>query len=353
MRKATPMFVLLAIASALIAGAALFGAQKPNTVTVPVVFFDSNFFAQNVPADAVSVTEDGKPVKITDLLFDGSEPLDVVIMTEYSLHLPQSLRWDGFYHPWQEILVEGGVTAYQIITRLREGDRAAFVTYGQQTHIEQDFTRNYQDIVDKIERLVNNPVGPTDHDVATYQAIVNIVGKISGKANGRKIAVVVIGTGMDTFVGATVGVAVQAARASGVQVFFVQVGWSLVQQAERDDMDYELRYGRHIDPLARSGPEMLFRQAYFMTGGIASASGGTSFEQRFIGSGSDIAENIVLWARSTHRLSYEAPEIKPDGKLHKIKVQVNRKFKTFEGKEVKLHAATVDGRSVPKERKPK
>lgn len=339
----------LAVLCFLLLSAPLVSAQE--RVTVPVVVTDGFSFAQNLTPDYFLVKEGKEMRRVLDVKFNAEAPVNVAILLEYTRKLPTSPVYIGYPYPWQDVVMEEAAVAYRLTMRLGDEDRVALATYDRQVRILADFTRNKGRIVDHLESLINNSGGPSDNEVSTADAVVDALAKLAPSTGKHKLALVIIGTGFDTFGQKGLEDALQAARSSGIQIFFLQVGWQAIQKIQEQYEYYRLQNGRNPDPWALVDPETEYSFAFQHYRGVARASAGFGQSVRFVGEAEGIAEGILLWVRNRHLVTYDAPPLKPDGKLKKLKIEIVKEVKSAEGTVLTLKAITVDGRRRPKEKK--
>lgn len=211
-------------------------------------------------------------------------PMTVVLLMEYSAHSYQYYASKSAY--W----------AVRFLDQLEPEDWVALVTYDLRPKVQVDFTHNNYAVRDAIAGLGF----PAFREANLFDALQETVARLE-TVRGRK-AVVVVGTGINTFSASTFKEVRQELRQSDVIVFCVGT-------AEQEFIRYSgsksgyMMAKNHMDTFARE------------TGGIA-------YFPRFEGALPEVFTSIAALLRHAYTLGFEVPEANRDGRYHRLKVEV-------------------------------
>jgi VWFA-related protein len=143
-----------------------------------------------------------------------------------------------------------------------------------------------------------------------YSGMVSVPG-------GRRKAVLLVATGLDTFSKINMDQARKIVQNSGIPIYIIGIGQLFVK-----------KYGDYMDPGRGSNiggipiDRMTFLQAENTMKTFAKESGGMYFPVTFEGELPDVLGSINALLRSQYSLGFK-PDDAPDGKSHKIVVKVD------------------------------
>lgn len=328
-------------------------AQATQETTVPIVVTDGTSFLRSLQPSDLKAKERGQDVEILSVTWEQDAPIYYAVLLEASRALPTSGYYRGFHYPQQDVMYEQVRVAYELSRAMREQDRFAVASFGRKLEVLLEFTGRLDLIEETLTNYLNRPIFASP-DSSTFDAVTQAIENVRPKATGKRIVLIVLGTGQNTFSRATLGETLQLARMAGIQIVFIQVGWQAIEEqannAQRcgDRGHSELQCG-----LASVFGDSAFYwvQAYAAFSGVARASGGYAASLRFVGAAREYAEMVGLWAESTQFLTYRAPVLKADGKLHKLEIVLITAVEDAGGKAIKAAVHSIDGRRLPKEKK--
>ncbi len=298
-----------------------------TTVTVDVsVLDDKNHFISRIPQNAFRVLEDGVPQQIAQ--FGQSEaPMTICMVIEFSGRF-QQFWTSGWYETLQ--------AAYGFLSTLKPDDNVAVVAYDLHTTILSDFSPDKRKAEEAMARL--RIPGFSESNV--FDALTEMADRMSG-IEGRK-AILLIGTGLDTFSKITFDQARKSLQESGVPIYTVSILQVARMMAEANGM---------------SGPaDMTFLQADNEMRTFAKETGGMSFFPRFIGEYPSVFAQIEQALRDQYTITYHPTNVAKDGKFRRIKVELvnpetNQPFRVTneKGKNVKFQILAKTGYKAPHE----
>jgi hypothetical protein len=339
MRKLLLMLFLLAFIRPVLA----------QNTTIPIVATDGTSFVQCIPAERLSIKVDGQEQKVLSTSCDEQAPLYLAVLMEYSRNLPTSpySYLQGWYYPYQDVVYEAGMIINELSMHMGDEDRIALATYGHSVHLLEGFTQNRQQILDRLEEMLNSPAGPEDMFSTPYSSIDDTLHNLSDTGKQKRIILVVVAAGLDD-IGKTYEEVLQSARSLGIQVFYVRVGWTAVQDLQRQADNRASQPGLFNGEDANGQIESKYNLAALRMRYIAEASGGRGYEIRFPMEAVGIAEDIFYWAHYTTFAVFQTPELKKPGKLYKIRVSILGDISMPNRKNFKPHVYTIDGLRIPK-----
>lgn len=297
-----------------------------TTVTVDVAVLDNkNHFISQIPQSAFRVLEDGVPQQIVQ--FGKSEaPMTICMVIEFSGRF-QQFWTQGWYETLQ--------ASYGFLSTLKPDDNVAVVAYDLHTTILSDFSPDKRRAEEAMSRL--RIPGFSESNV--FDALTDMADRMSG-IEGRK-AILLIGTGLDTFSKITFDQARKSLQESGVPIYTVSILQIARMMAEANGM---------------SGPaDMTFLQADNEMRTFAKETGGMSFFPRFIGEYPSVFAQIEQAMRDQYTITYHPTNTARDGKFRHIKVQLvnpdtNEPFRVTEnGKNIKYQVIAKAGYKAPRE----
>lgn len=269
-----------------------FRAQA-DTVTVDVAVLDNNdHFIPKLTKPYFRVLEDGVPQQISQFS-QGEAPITICLVVEFSG------RFQAFWsYGWYETLQ----AAYGFLSTLKPDDNVAVVSYAMHTNILSDFSPDKH----KAEQALSELRIPGFSESNVFDALTDIAGRMSG-IQGRK-AILLIGTGLDTFSKITFGTARQDLQEDGVPIYTISILQVARMLAEDNGM----------------GPimDMNFLQADNEMRTFAKETGGLPFFPRFLGEYPSIFRQIEGALRNEYTLAYHPTNTAHDGKFRHIKVEL-------------------------------
>jgi VWFA-related protein len=212
-------------------------------------------------------------------------PITIVLLMEFSA------RFGGIFAYYSKYL------AYGFAEHLGPKDWIAVVTFDLKPHILVDFTHNRQEV----ENAVLSLYFPGFSEANEFDALIDTIDRLKD-VQGKK-AVLLVGTGADTFSKHTLDQTYNALKQTNVTVF--SVGAAEMLQVTNPN-------GESVGYLQAKNEMSYFGR---LTGGFA-------WFPRFEGEMPDIFNTVVEFLRNQYSLGYVPPESARDGKYHKIKVEV-------------------------------
>jgi Ca-activated chloride channel homolog len=253
------------------------------------------------------VYEDNVEQEITH--FDTVEAnLTVVMLVEFS-------RWVSpfIYEVWNAI--------YGFANSLRPGDWVAVIGYDIRPEILCDFTQNRSELMDALRRF-NTPAFSESN---LSDALIDTLDRV--EETEGKVAVLLIGSGLDTFSKHTYDEALAKCKAANAAVYSLGLG-----------QNFRLRYEQYLP----TELNMDFLMADNRLKTFAEYTGGDSYFPRFITEFPTIFSNISASLRNQYSIAYSSSNTKKDGKYRKIRVDVQTNL-LDKGKPMKLKIQTRKG----------
>jgi Ca-activated chloride channel family protein len=264
-----------------------------TTVSVDVaVMDDHNHFIPKIPQGNFRVVEDGVPQQVTR--FGQSEaPMTICMLIEFSGRFQAFWSWG-----WEETLQ----ASYGFLSTLKEDDNVAIVAYDLRPTILSDFSPDKRRAEEAMSRL--RIPGFSESNV--FDALTDMADRMSA-IEGRK-AILLLGTGLDTFSKLTFDKTRKLLQEAGVPIYTISILQIARLMAESRGM---------------SGPaEMDFLQADNEMRTFSKESGGLSFFPRFTAEYPGVFRQIEQALRDQYMLSYHPTNIAKDGKFRRIKVEL-------------------------------
>jgi VWFA-related protein len=263
-----------------------------TTVSVDVsVMDDHNHFIPTLGKDKFRVLEDGVPQEIVQF-GQGEAPMTICMVIEFS---------GRFQRYWSQGWRETLMASYGFLETLKPDDAVAVAEYDLRTTILSDFSTDKRHAEEAMSQL--RIPGFSESNV--FDALTDMADRMSG-IEGRK-AIMLIGTGLDTFSKITFDKARKSLQESGVPIYTI----STLQVAR---MMSDARGG--------GGAEMDFLQADNEMRTFSKETGGLSFFPRFSGEYPDIFHQIEASLRQQYALTYHPTNVAKDGKFRRIKVEL-------------------------------
>lgn len=263
-----------------------------TTVNVDVsVLDDHNHFIPTLDKTQFRVSEDGVPQEITRF-GKGEAPMTICMLIEFSGRFQQF--WS---YGWQETLQ----ASYGFLETLKPDDAVAVVAYDLRPTILSDFSADKRNAEQAMARL--RIPGFSESNV--FDALTDMADRMSG-IEGRK-AILLIGTGLDTFSKITFDKARRSLQESGVPIYTISI----------------LQIARMMAEARGANMAMMdFLQADNEMRTFSKESGGLSFFPRFPGEYPEIFRQIENTLRDQYSLSYHPTNVAKDGKFRRIKVEL-------------------------------
>ncbi len=303
--------------------------SNATTVNVDVSVLDSqNHFIPRLSPDKFRILEDGVPQQITQSGLSEA-PMTICLIIEFSGRFQQFWSY-GWYETLQ--------ASYGFLETLKPDDNVAVVTYDLRTTILSDFSPDKRRAEEAMSRL--RIPGFSESNV--FDALTDMADRMSG-IEGRK-AIVLIGTGLDTFSKITFDKARKSLQESGVPIYTI----SILQIAR---MSLEGRGG-----MSASIANMDFLQADNEMKTFSKETGGLSFFPRFVGEYPQDFRQIEQALREQYSFAYHPTNVARDGKFRHIKVELinpdnNEPLRLVneKGKPVKYQIIAKAGYKAPRE----
>ena len=257
---------------------------QTNLVNLEVAVTDENGdVVTDLKKENFRVLDDGQPQQITN--FGPSEaPITMVILLEFSSLL------GGFYG------YLGKDFAYGFLSHLNSKDWVALKTFSLRTNLMVDFTHNR----DEVAQAISSLYFPDFHEANLFDAIIETLDEMRD-VPGKK-SILVIASGYDTFSKHTLDQTYKRLKETDVPIFCL------------DMAEYTSVRGYSSSGVGYLQNENQMREFGQMTGGYA-------WFPRFEGEMPSISNSIAALLRNQYTIGF-TPSSGPDGKFHKLTVQV-------------------------------
>lgn len=302
---------------------------RSNATTVNVdisVLDDHNRFIPKIPRENFRILEDGVPQQVAQFGL-GDAPITICMLIEFSGRF-QRFWTSGWYETLQ--------ASYGFLSTLKPDDNVAVVEYDMRSTILSDFSPDKR----KAEQALGELRIPGFSESNVFDALTDMADRMSG-IEGRK-AILLIGSGLDTFSKITFDTARKSLQESGVPIYTV----SILQIARI------MAEGGGMSAMA----DMTFLQADNEMRTFSKETGGLSFFPRFTGEYPDVFRQIEFALRNQYSLSYHPTNTAKDGKFRHIKVelvnpQTNEPLRVTneKGKPIKYQILAKAGYKAPRE----
>ncbi|MBN1570991.1 MAG: VWA domain-containing protein [Acidobacteria bacterium] len=203
---------------------------------------------------------------------------------------------------------------YAFANTLRKDDWVAVIGYDMRPTILCDFTQDRKEIYDALRRFTI----PVSDDSNLSDALIDALDR-TDEIEG-KVAILLLSTGLDTFSRHTYEDALNKCKESNASVYAISLGQYFRLYLE------SLGYRIDIDLLMADNRLKSF----------ADFTGGAAYFPRFQTELPAIFNNISQLLRSQYSIAYASSNTKKDGKLRKIRVDVDSKLTDAKGKPLKL-----------------
>ncbi len=300
-----------------------------TTVNVDVSVLDNqNHFISHLEPNKFRILEDGVPQQITQAN-QSEAPMTICLLIEFSGRFQQFWSY-GWYETLQ--------ASYGFLSTLKPDDNVAVVTYDLRTTILSDFSPDKS----KAEEAMSRLRIPGFSESNVFDALTDMADRMSG-IEGRK-AILLIGTGLDTFSKITFDTARKSLQESGVPIYTVSI-----LQIARMSLEGRGGMGAQIE-------NMDFLQADNEMKTFSKESGGLSFFPRFTGEYPQVFRQIEQALRDQYSFAYHPTNVARDGKFRHIKVELvnpstNEPLRIVneKGKPIKYQIIAKAGYKAPRE----
>lgn len=300
-----------------------------TTVNVDVSVLDNaNHFIPRLSPDKFRILEDGVPQKITQSSMSEA-PMTICMVIEFSGRFQQFWSY-GWYETLQ--------ASYTFLETLKADDNVAVVAYDLRPTILSDFSPDKR----KAEEAMSRLRIPGFSESNVFDALTDMATRMEN-IEGRK-AILLIGTGLDTFSKITFDTARKSLQESGVPIYTI----SVLQIAR---MSLEGRGG-----MGAAIANMDFLQADNEMKTFSKETGGLSFFPRFVGEYPSIFHQIETALRDQYSFAYHPTNIARDGKFRHIKVELVNpatdeplRIVNGKGKPIKYQIVAKAGYKAPRE----
>ncbi len=301
--------------------------SNATTVSVDVAILDDhNRFIPGLQQGYFRVLEDGVPQQISQF-GHGEAPMTICMLIEFSGRF--QAFWSG---GWYETLQ----ASYGFLETLKPEDNVAVVEYDLRPTILSDFSPDKR----KAEEAMSLLRIPGFSESNVFDALTDMADRMTA-IEGRK-AILLIGTGLDTFSKITFDKARRSLQESGVPIYTVSVLQIARIMAE----------SRGMSPMA----EMDFLQADNEMKTFSKETGGLSFFPRFVAEYPEVFHQIETALRNQYSLAYHPTNTARDGKFRRIKVELINpstneplSIKNEKGKPMKYQVIAKAGYKAPRE----
>ncbi|MBV9267544.1 MAG: VWA domain-containing protein [Acidobacteriaceae bacterium] len=303
---------------------------RTNATTVNVdvaVLDDRGHFIPKIPGGNFRVLEDGVPQQIAN--FGMSEaPMTICMLIEFSG------RFQAFWtYGWYETLQ----ASYGFLETLKPDDNIAVVEYDMRSTILSDFSPDKH----KAEQALSQLRIPGFSESNVFDALTDMADRMSA-IEGRK-AILLIGSGLDTFSKLTFDKARKSLQESGVPIYTISTLQTSRILAES--------YGM-MGPIA----QMDFLQADNEMRTFSKETGGMSFFPRFLAEYPSIFRQLEDSLRNQYSVAYHPTNVARDGKFRRIKVELVNpatneplRITNEKGKAIKYQVIAKAGYKAPRE----
>jgi VWFA-related protein len=285
-------------------------------VNVDVVVTDNNgTYLPGLKRENFRVFEDDQPQTITS--FAPTEaPITIVLLVEFS-----TLGGGFFFY-------NGRNWAAEFLSLLRPTDWVALESYSMNTQIEVDFTHDPSQIINALSSMIFPPF----HEANMFDALAETIDRLRD-VKGKK-AILLLGTGIDTFSKLTLDKIMNELKETDVSIFFVSTAGANTFQGQPTSMT--------------------FLQAQNELNTFAKLTGGRAWFPNFEGEIPDIFKDVAASLRSQYSLAYVPTNKTMDGKYRKIRIDLVAPdggpltVLDQKGKKVKFYVYARQGYMAPK-----
>jgi VWFA-related protein len=232
------------------------------------------------------VLDNGRPQAITGFS-PSTEPITIVMLLEYS-----GLSYNYFAY-------KSAAWGLRFLDYLEANDWVAVVTYDIKPTVRVDFTHS----MPEVEQVLHTLSFPQFREANIFDALLETLDQLE-PVKGKR-AILLIGTGEDTFSKITLDDVYNRLKQTSVTVFCIGV-------AESEYLNAELRGAGNTSYLQIKNQLLTF----------ATMTGGFAWFPRFEGELPSIFRSVGGALRNQYELSFSPPRGSRDAKYHKLKVEV-------------------------------
>jgi len=232
------------------------------------------------------VLDNGKPQAVSQFEPMGA-PITIVMLMEYS-----GVAYNYFAYK----AASWGST---FLSYLEPEDYIAVVTYDIRPTVRVDFTRNKAEVQQTLSMLSY----PQFHEANVYDALIDTLDRLD-HVKGKK-AILLVSTGANTMGQSTLDDTLDRIKKCDATIFSVGVAEAEYQRAE-----------------IYSGSSVSYLHSKNILDNFARMTGGTAWFPRFEGEIPGIFKSVATFLRSQYRVGFSAANVVPDGKYHKLKVEI-------------------------------
>ncbi len=296
-----------------------------STVELDVAVLDNKGkFLPGIPKSNFRVLEDNVPQQIASFNSNSDAPMTIALVIEFSALFQQY---------WSEGWYETLSATYGFVQTLKPDDYLAVIAYDLRPEILTDFTNDQMKIQEAMQRLQI----PGFSESNMFDAVVDAAQRMSN-IEGRK-AILLIGSGRDTFSKLTWDKTRKALQEAGVPVYTFSLLQALRIMAE---------------PYMGNIQYMDFLQADNEMKTMALETGGQAYFPRFIQEYPGIFQSVGAALRNQYSITYRPSNQAKDGTFRKIKVELvdpqtgDALRITEKGKPVKYSIVAKSGYTAPR-----
>jgi len=267
-------------------------AVQSNVVNIDAVVtdFEGNIIT-GLQKQNFRVLDDNQPQQISN--FGASDaPITIVVLMEFSGRL-------GSYFGYR-----GKLWAYNFLDHLNAKDWVAFKTFDLRTNMISDFTQDKKAVAQQVASLYF----PDFNEANLFDATLETLDQLRDVKGKRSI--LIIASGYDTFSKHTLDQTFKPLKETDVTIFCIGMGGALD--------------ARGINEHSLTSPESAnvdYLQAENQLRTFAEMTGGWAWFPRFEGEMNDIFNSVAVFLRNQYTIGF-TPLAPPDGKVHKLKVEV-------------------------------
>ena len=229
------------------------------------------------------ILDNGQPQQISN--FSPTDaPITIVVLMEFSRLMYGITSNNGKY--W----------AAGFLDHLTDKDWVAFKTYDLKTTLQVDFTHDRNEIRQSIASLFF----PDFREANMFDATLETIDQLRD-VQGKK-SILLIATGYDTFSKHTLDQTLKRLKETDVTIFCVGMAEALMVRSP-------------------NGGGVSYLQAQNQLNTFATMTGGYAWSPRFFGEMDEIFNSVAAFLHSQYTIGF-SPTTAPDGKYHKLKVEV-------------------------------
>ena len=296
---------------------------QSNLVNVDAVVTDQDGnILSGLKKENFRIFDDGQPQVITNFA-PTDAPITIVMLMEFSRLGYEFYAYTAKY--W----------SYDFLNQLNKQDWVALITYDIHPTIQVDFTQNKMEVQQAIASLYF----PGFSEANMFDALIDTLDRLQD-VKGKK-SILLMASGFDTFSKHTLDQTYKRLKQTDVTIFCVGVGENLMEAA--DTRGY-LSGAQRVGYLQAKNELETFGR---MTGGYA-------WFPRFDGEIPDIFRSVATFLRNQYTLGFSPSNPTPDGKFHKLKLEVVEpdgsplNITNKKGKRQKIIVYAREGYTAPK-----